>query len=70
MERLFTCSVFQVKGLVLEHGSRYPDMKRQVEKCFILACNASLECEKRRSILLVNLNLIGIDARYKISKTM
>jgi hypothetical protein len=29
MERLFTCSVFQVKGLVLEHGSRYPDMKRQ-----------------------------------------
>ena len=48
MERLFTCSVFQVKGLVLEHGSRYPDIKRQVEKCFILACNASLECEKKK----------------------
>ncbi|KAL5705622.1 T-complex protein 1 subunit zeta [Ranunculus cassubicifolius] len=35
-----------VEGLVLDHGSRHPDMKRRVENCYILTCNVSLEYEK------------------------
>ncbi|MQM08797.1 hypothetical protein Taro_041651 [Colocasia esculenta] len=38
---------FQVEGLVLDHGSRHPDMKRRAENCYILTCNVSLEYEKR-----------------------
>uniref|UniRef100_A0A6N2MYA2 Uncharacterized protein n=1 Tax=Salix viminalis TaxID=40686 RepID=A0A6N2MYA2_SALVM len=37
---------FDVEGLVLDHGSRHPDMKRRAENCFILTCNVSLEYEK------------------------
>ncbi|XP_048501605.1 leucine-rich repeat receptor-like serine/threonine-protein kinase BAM1 [Beta vulgaris subsp. vulgaris] len=36
-----------VEGLVLDHGSRHPDMKRRAENCYILTCNVSLECEER-----------------------
>lgn len=35
-----------VKGLVLDHGGRHPDMPRKLENCFILTCNVSLEYEK------------------------
>ena len=35
-----------VKGLVLDHGGRHPDMPKRLENCFILACNISLEFEK------------------------
>jgi len=35
-----------VKGLVLDHGTRHPDMKKRVENAFILTCNVSLEYEK------------------------
>jgi T-complex protein 1 subunit zeta len=35
-----------VRGLVLDHGSRHPDMPSYVEKCFVLTCNVSLEYEK------------------------
>lgn len=35
-----------VKGLVLDHGGRHPDMPKKLEKCFILTCNVSLEYEK------------------------
>jgi len=35
-----------IKGLVLDHGPRHPDMKKRSEKCFILTCNVSLEYEK------------------------
>lgn len=35
-----------VKGLVLDHGSRHPDMKKQVSNAYILTCNVSLEYEK------------------------
>jgi len=35
-----------IKGLVLDHGSRHPDMPRRVENAFILTCNVSLEYEK------------------------
>ncbi|GIL76824.1 hypothetical protein Vretimale_8704 [Volvox reticuliferus] len=35
-----------VRGLVLDHGSRHPDMPKRLEDCFILSCNISLEYEK------------------------
>lgn len=35
-----------VKGLVMDHGSRHPDMPTHLENCFIMTCNVSLEYEK------------------------
>ncbi|RLN68831.1 hypothetical protein BBJ28_00002713 [Nothophytophthora sp. Chile5] len=35
-----------IKGLVLDHGSRHPDMPTSLENCFIMTCNVSLEYEK------------------------
>jgi T-complex protein 1 subunit zeta len=35
-----------VRGLVLDHGSRHPDMPTALENCFILIGNISLEYEK------------------------
>ncbi|KAL6218354.1 hypothetical protein ACLB2K_011568 [Fragaria x ananassa] len=36
-----------VQGLVIDHGSRHPDMKRQVENCYVLTTNVYVEYEKR-----------------------
>ena len=41
------CSL--IRGLVLDHGARHPDMPKRVENAFILTCNVSLEYEKRYS---------------------
>jgi len=35
-----------VRGIVMDHGARHPDMKKRVEDAFILTCNVSLEYEK------------------------
>lgn len=35
-----------VRGLVLDHGARHPDMPKRVENAFILTCNVGLEYEK------------------------
>lgn len=35
-----------VKGLVMDHGGRHPDMPKRLENCFILTSNVSLEYEK------------------------
>eukprot|EP00002_Diphylleia_rotans_P037818 TRINITY_DN849_c0_g7_i1.p1 TRINITY_DN849_c0_g7~~TRINITY_DN849_c0_g7_i1.p1 ORF type:complete len:534 (+),score=146.20 TRINITY_DN849_c0_g7_i1:110-1711(+) len=35
-----------VKGLVLDHGGRHPDMKKKAENAYILTANVSLEYEK------------------------
>jgi T-complex protein 1 subunit zeta len=35
-----------VKGLVMDHGGRHPDMPKKLKNCFILTCNISLEYEK------------------------
>jgi T-complex protein 1 subunit zeta len=35
-----------VKGLVLDHGARHPDMPKRLENAYILTCNISLEYEK------------------------
>ncbi|XP_010639676.1 T-complex protein 1 subunit zeta-2 isoform X5 [Fukomys damarensis] len=39
-----------IRGLVLDHGARHPDMKKRVEDAFILTCNVSLEYEKTEGI--------------------
>ena len=35
-----------VKGLVLDHGARHPDMKKRLTNAYVLTCNVSLEYEK------------------------
>ncbi|RHZ89829.1 hypothetical protein Glove_9g30 [Diversispora epigaea] len=35
-----------IRGLVLDHGARHPDMPKRVEDAFILTLNVSLEYEK------------------------
>lgn len=35
-----------IRGLVLDHGSRHPDMPKRLEDCHVLNCNISLEYEK------------------------
>jgi len=35
-----------VKGLVMDHGARHPDMPKRLENCHILIANVSLEYEK------------------------
>jgi T-complex protein 1 subunit zeta len=49
-----------VKGLVLDHGTRHPDMPKHLENCFILTANISLEYEKsevRRGVRAFPLDL-------------
>ncbi|VDD79622.1 unnamed protein product [Mesocestoides corti] len=35
-----------VRGLVMDHGGRHPDMPKRVKNAYILTCNVSLEYEK------------------------
>lgn len=35
-----------IRGLVMDHGARHPDMKKLVRNAYILTCNISLEYEK------------------------
>ncbi|VDN51897.1 unnamed protein product [Dracunculus medinensis] len=35
-----------IRGIVLDHGGRHPDMPKNVENAYILTCNVSLEYEK------------------------
>lgn len=35
-----------VKGMVMDHGTRHPDMPKRLTNCFILTLNVSLEYEK------------------------
>lgn len=35
-----------IKGLVMDHGGRHPDMPKRVTNAYILTCNVSLEYEK------------------------
>ncbi|PXF50128.1 T-complex protein 1 subunit zeta 1 [Gracilariopsis chorda] len=35
-----------VKGIVLDHGGRHPDMPKRVKNAYILTCNVSMEHEK------------------------
>ncbi|KAF6147120.1 hypothetical protein GIB67_036839 [Kingdonia uniflora] len=49
MRHKFDVDTRLVDGLVLDHGSRHPDMKRRAENCYILTCNVSLEYEKSQT---------------------
>lgn len=46
MKHKFAQDTKLVKGLVLDHGARHPDMPKFMENCFILTANISLEYEK------------------------
>ncbi|GAA6016448.1 hypothetical protein JCM11491_002417 [Sporobolomyces phaffii] len=46
MQHLTDTDTRLVKGLVLDHGPRHPDMPKRLENCFILTLNVSLEYEK------------------------
>lgn len=35
-----------IKGHVMDHGARHPDMPKRVENAYILTCNVSMEYEK------------------------
>ncbi|CAG9316265.1 unnamed protein product [Blepharisma stoltei] len=35
-----------IRGLVLDHGARHPDMPTRLKNCYILCCNINLEYEK------------------------
>jgi len=35
-----------VRGIVMDHGARHPDMKKRVNNAYILTCNVGLEYEK------------------------
>jgi chaperonin GroEL (HSP60 family) len=56
MRHKLTTDSKMVRGLVLDHGARHPDMPKRVENAFVLTCNISLEYEKsevrRRALAL------------------
>uniref|UniRef100_A0A3B4V0Q0 Chaperonin containing TCP1, subunit 6A (zeta 1) n=1 Tax=Seriola dumerili TaxID=41447 RepID=A0A3B4V0Q0_SERDU len=46
MKHKTDCDTQLIRGLVLDHGARHPDMKKRVEDAYVLTCNVSLEYEK------------------------
>jgi T-complex protein 1 subunit zeta len=50
-----------VSGLVLDHGSRHPDMPKHVEDAYVLTCNVSMEYEKSE----VNSSFMYSDAEQR-----
>merc|ERR1712048_411308 len=46
MKHKLTNETRLIKGIVMDHGSRHPDMPKRLENCYILTCNVSLEYEK------------------------
>jgi len=46
MEHKTDMDTVLIKGLVMDHGARHPDMKKRVENAYILTLNVSLEYEK------------------------
>lgn len=52
-----------VRGLVLDHGARHPDMPRRVENAYILTLNVSLEYEKTCVIHILLLYPLSLNSR-------
>lgn len=46
MHHKFSTETQLVRGIVMDHGSRHPDMPKSVKNAYILTCNVSLEYEK------------------------
>lgn len=49
-----------IRGLVLDHGARHPDMPKFVKKCYILNLNVSLEYEKTEVFMIFILRFIVV----------
>ena len=47
MQHMNAADTRLVKGLVVDHGARHPDMPKRIENAFVLTLNVSLEYEKR-----------------------
>lgn len=45
-----------IRGLVLDHGARHPDMPKRVENAYVLTLNVSLEYEKTSVSLFSSLH--------------
>lgn len=56
-----------VRGIVLDHGARNPDMPKRLEHCYILTCNVSLEYEKTE--INSGFYFSNADQRDKLVKT-
>ncbi|GFY82879.1 TCP-1/cpn60 chaperonin family protein [Actinidia rufa] len=52
-----------VEGLVLDHGSRHPDMKRRAENCYILTCFFYSNAEQREAMVAAERR--SVDERVK-----
>ena len=52
-----------VRGLVLDHGARHPDMPKRVENAFVLTLNVSLEYEKT-SVIVILFILLPSDVQH------
>lgn len=50
-----------VKGLVLDHGARHPNMSKRSENCFILTCNILMEWEKT----MINSSFLYKDSKQR-----
>ncbi|XP_014209504.1 T-complex protein 1 subunit zeta [Copidosoma floridanum] len=46
MQHKTAADTILIKGLVMDHGSRHPDMPKKLENAYILTCNVSMEYEK------------------------
>jgi T-complex protein 1 subunit zeta len=46
MEHKLETDTVLVRGIVLDHGPRHPDMRTKLKNCYILTCNVSMEYEK------------------------
>ena len=46
-----------IRGIVMDHGSRHPDMPKRVDNAYILTCNVSMEYEKRYLYFLLLLQI-------------
>jgi len=54
-----------IRGIVLDHGARHPDMPKIIHNAFILLCNINLEYERPTTNSTINYD--SIEDREKIS---
>lgn len=54
-----------VRGLVLDHGARHPDMKPKLDDVYVLTCNVSLEYDKTE--ITSTMNYKSADERQKMA---
>ena len=57
-----------VRGLVLDHGGRHPDMPKRLENCHILTCNVSFTKAILMHSCRCNYNLRYCLSKQKIAK--